>query len=272
MVKLLHNTEEPISFSAISKDYVSDYEELLTRVFQKEHLTREYLDWLYFQNPSGAAVGYDAFSGKALIGHYVCIPIAIDTYEKPALLSLNTVVDPKYQGKGLFKLLAEMTFQAAMSDYSCVIGVANKKSFRGFIRHLGFEHLGDLDLRFGSLVRATLGQRIYSSSELQWRSGNPEGRLKLRTFPNISRTLVSRKFHGIFRISALVKTSGPESKSVLSPYRFAIGLTLDWRKGKKPILFLPKRFKPSPLHLIFKPLVDDECKITSWSFPDFDAL
>ena len=71
---MLH-TEEPISFSAVSKDYISDYEELLTRVFQKEHLTREYLDWLYFQNPNGAAVGYDAFCGKTLIGHYVCIPI-----------------------------------------------------------------------------------------------------------------------------------------------------------------------------------------------------
>jgi GNAT superfamily N-acetyltransferase len=268
---LLH-TEEPISFSAVSKDYISDYEELLTRVFQKEHLTREYLDWLYFQNPNGAAVGYDAFCGKTLIGHYVCIPISIDTYEKPALLSLNTVVDPKYQGKGLFKLLAEMTFKSAKGEYSCVIGVANKKSFRGFIRHLGFEHLGDLDLRFGNLGRATLGQRIYSSSELQWRSRNPVGRLRLRALPNVSRTLVSRKFRGFARISALVKTNGPESQSSISPDKFAIGLTLDWRRGKSPILFLPKRFKPSPLHLIFKPLADDDCKISSWSFPDFDAL
>ena len=266
------SNKELISFSAISRDFLPDYEELLTRVFQKEHLTRDYLDWLYFQNPTGVALGYDAFSGEELIGHYVCIPITIDTYEKPALLSLNTVVDPKYQGKGLFKSLAEMTFQAAMSDYSCVIGVANKKSFRGFIRHLGFEHLGDLDLRFGNLGRATLGQRIYSSSELQWRIGNPKGQLKLRPLPNVSRALVSRKFHRFVRISALVKTTAPSSKRAFSPQRFAIGLTLDWRRGKRPILFLPKRFKPSPLHLIFKPLADDDCKISSWSFPDFDAV
>ena len=268
----LLNTEELISFLPISQSSISEYEELLTRVFQKDHLTDKYLNWLYFQNPSGPAVGYDAFSGKKLIGHYVCIPIAIDTYEKPALLSLNTVVDPKYQGKGLFKSLAEMTFQAAMNNYSCVIGVANKKSFRGFIRHLGFEYLGDLDLRFGKLERATLGQRIYSISELHWRSGNPEGELKLQALPNSSRTLVSRRFKGLIRISALVKTHDPESKSFISTDRLVVGLTLDWRRGKKPIFFLPKRFKPSPLHLIFKPLADNDCKITSWSFPDFDAL
>ena len=266
------SVEEGFSFSLISPSNVPAYEELLTRVFEKNHLTGQYLDWLYFQNPNGDAGGYDAFSGEKLIGHYVCIPIAIDTYAKPALLSLNTVVDPEFQGKGLFKLLAERTFEAFKDEYSCVVGVANKKSFRGFLRHLGFEHLGDLDLRFGILARPVLGQRIYSASELQWRSQNPAGQLTLQTLPFTSLTLVSRKFKRFFRLSALVKTQGAKSKRSLSTHRFAIGLTIDWRQNRNPILFLPKRFKPSPLHLIFKPLAEADCKITSWAFPDFDAL
>jgi hypothetical protein len=52
-----------------------------------------------------------------------------------------------------------------------------------------------------------------------------------------------------------------------------IGVTLDWRKGSKPLLKLPKLLKPSPLVLIFKPLLEsDLALLTSFSYPDFDAF
>jgi hypothetical protein len=43
--------------------------------------------------------------------------------------------------------------------------------------------------------------------------------------------------------------------------------------GANPVFKLPKRFKPSPLVLIFKPLLEgDSNLLTSFSFPDFDAF
>jgi hypothetical protein len=49
-------------------------------------------------------------------------------------------------------------------------------------------------------------------------------------------------------------------------------MTLDWRRGVKPIVKLPVFMKPSPLELIYKPLLEiDSSKFSSFSFPDFDA-
>jgi hypothetical protein len=52
-----------------------------------------------------------------------------------------------------------------------------------------------------------------------------------------------------------------------------VGFTLDWRKDQIPLIRLPKRLKPSPLELIFRPLLEPDSSIlTSFSFPDFDAF
>jgi hypothetical protein len=51
------------------------------------------------------------------------------------------------------------------------------------------------------------------------------------------------------------------------------GFTLDWRRGRKPLVYLPSRLKPSPLALVYRPLKDDlRDNLDAWSFPDFDAF
>ena len=51
------------------------YENLLSSVFPKgATISKNYLEWLYLKNPNGDVFGYDAWFGKELVAHYVCIP------------------------------------------------------------------------------------------------------------------------------------------------------------------------------------------------------
>jgi hypothetical protein len=261
-----------LDFAPINRLNLKGYEEFLNEIFAKKHLNRDYLDWLYFRNPNGSVVGFDAFDKGRLVGHYACIPIVIDSYDSLALLSLNTAVSEDFQGKGLFRKLALKTFEISKQDFSCVIGVANSKSFRGFVRYLGFENLGELNLRFGRLDRLSGGQRIYSAEEILWRKGNPSGALSVKFLDGGKRALLLKRYRKVLNLKSIVKVVDSNHLNSKKLIKQNFGFTVDWKYGEAPIIYLPKKFKPSPLHLIFKPLNCSECKLTSWSFPDFDIL
>ncbi len=254
----------------VSRDRITEYVELLNLCFPRSKFTIDYIDWLYYKNPSGFVVGYDALVEGKVIAHYACIPIMIEGFEKKSLLSINTATHPDYQGRGLFRLLASRTYNDASHSFSSVIGVANSKSVKVFLEKLGFDLLGSLDLRFGNLVRAESGARRYLEEEILWRSEAP-GRPMKFMLKRSGHTMISVRPYKFFpRLKAIINncdvTANKRRKVVL-------GITLDWRLKKKPLLRLPKLLKPAPLHLIFKPLCNNgEESITSWSFPDFDAF
>ena len=61
-----------------------------------KHLDKEYLTWLYADNPTGRVVGFDAFDEGRLAAHYSCIPADLTLNGKivRGLLSLNTATHP----------------------------------------------------------------------------------------------------------------------------------------------------------------------------------
>jgi hypothetical protein len=252
-----------------SETRIPKYVELLKGCFPTFNASQEYLEWLYFKNPLGEVLGFDAIYRDEVVAHYACIPTKISGINGLALLSLNTATSPRFQGRGLFKVLAQNTYElAAESHYSCVVGVANGNSFNAFVRHLGFEHLGNLDLRFGFLARPKRGARIYSQDDLDWRCSSTRHEIKQRITRNQSVNFSTRIHLGI-KLWALCPT---ELENSVERKPRKLGLTLDWRRTKKPWIFLPARFKPSPLALIYKSLDGTPAScLSSWSFPDFDA-
>jgi GNAT superfamily N-acetyltransferase len=254
----------------ISADNLLGYVQLLKVCFPKFEVSPEYLQWLYFQNPLGYVLGFDAILDTKIVAHYACIPMQVSGIPSLVLLSLNSATLPDFQGRGLFRVLAEKTYSSAEElGYSAVVGVANAKSLRSFTRHLGFSYLGDLDLRFGSLGRAKLGSRSYSGDDLIWRCNSPLNQFSWKMQENGS-VKISARVSKLLKLVSIIPGLNP-SKRLWQKYRF--GLTLDWRKGRKPFLFLPKRLKPSPLALIYKSLDGTPPSVlTSWSFPDFDAF
>ena len=253
----------------VSRSSIRDYAELLSSSFVGFQPTVEYLDWLYFENPRGKVKGFDAFNGDKLVAHYACIPIKIYGYNHDSLLSLNTATHPNYQGRGLFSTLAAKTFESVSSSHANVIGVANAKSIGGFIKYLGFEVLGNLELRLGPLARNVDGSRVYSKDELIWRVSCPGRTLTVSNLGMNSSLISVRAKKLVPKLKAIV-TEFPLCDNV--NIKSGLGLTLDWRRGINPVIKLPKFLKPSPLVLIFKPLLEGKSEIlSSFSFPDFDA-
>jgi hypothetical protein len=262
------------TISPIEKSRLPDYKTLFGDSYQDFSPSIEYLKWLYFENPIGDVVGFDACDNGVVVAHYACIPTRVDSFEGLSLLALNTATHPGYQGRGLLKVLANRTYDKAGSNFAGVFGVANSKAVNALVRHLNFVQVGNLELRFGKLNREKKGSRIYSEGEIAWRSRCPNKNLKRKKIGTSTEKVTVKPFGPLIRISALIHLMDvPERTSDYLQPRLNYGLTLDWQKNKRPKIFLPKRFKPSPLALVYRALNDPNySKLTSWSFPDFDAL
>jgi hypothetical protein len=269
-----------VEIERISLSRLDQYAFLLRSVFQKKFLTPEYLQWQYIDNPCGSAVGFDAISEGMVVAHYACIPIQIGMKSQPFLLSLNTATTPRFQGQGLFKRLALSTYEDSSKRFQGVIGVANQNSFPGFIRSLGFHHLGNLDLRLGQLSRpeTELDEVRYSSEYLSWRTSSPRGGFSTLKLDHGS--IVKRK---VSRFLPKLETYVPGDdlhKGVddLREVQGRVALTLDWTSSKvwKRGILLPERLKPSPLHLIYRDLAHrsqtSDSPLTRFTFLDFDAF
>jgi hypothetical protein len=257
-----------MDFELIDSKKLSDYEFLFNICFPKSKLSINYLDWLYFQNPLGSVVGYDAYSDGKIVGHYACIPTTIEN--NVGLLSLNTATHPEYRSKGIYQKLANKTYETWYKEFKFVIGVANSQSASAFVNKLGFEEKGKLNLRFGTLDRPIKGSKAWTIDEIKWRANSPRNMLKTIEVGNGKFEFSVKPTGFPIRIKSLVNLEGCEQEDSSSKPK--LGLTVDWISERKVGLYLPERLKPSPLVLIYKSLDGSEQELSSLSFPDFDAF
>ncbi len=254
----------------IDSENLSHYEKLFAICFPQFNLDKEYLDWLYFSNPLGKVVGFDAMDGDILVAHYACIPTRIDA--KIGLLALNTATHPSYRSRGIYKQIALQTFDQWSSDFKFVVGVANKLAAKACVRHLGFAEIGRLNLRFGDLQRPTKGIRTWTPAEIEWRAGNPRQRMKKRAISDGFIELSVRPKNFPFNLTSIIpiQEMGFVGTEQSMPKKY--GFTVDWIKDCQPRVQLPEKLKPSPLVMIYQTLSGPETELNSWSFPDFDAF
>lgn len=260
-----------------SDEGLRDCEQLLRRVFpHAPYLTKKYLDWQYNRNPAGAAIGFNAYHGTTLAAHYVTIPVAarIDGETRSGVLSLNTATHPDHQGKKLFTVLAERTYEAASSrGHVFVVGVGNTKSTPGLVKNLGFQFVGPLEARLGfgkprreDDTRIVKFERIWDRESLRWRLANPS-----RSYRIVSE-------HSRFRVEA--PTERPGIKTLLGefdaslcpdgigaeglgfrPITLWIGIDTRIRWSRSLYWEIPKRFRRSPLNLVVKPFRSSELSL-----------
>lgn len=259
-----------------------------------DKFTAAYLTWLYVDNPDGRAVGFDAWDGKRLAAHYVCVPARawVEGKEVSVLLSLNTATHPDYQGKGLFTKLAAMTYEAgAAGGYDGVYGVANGNSTPGFVRKLGFQLVRPLEARIGlgglqhgpSTPSPALSfERSWSAAALRWRCANPDNPVSARVAGDkvaFYAPAAGNKLPAYAELPRAALDAGlgalPVAAAPLSPLRLFIGLAPDAASSYWNYVSIPRRLRPSPLNLIyrsFSPRVAalDPARI-AFSFLDFDA-
>ena len=130
-----------MNFPSLSRASIEDYEGLFKDVYgPSKKLSVEYLRWLYQANPSGGAVGIDAYLDGEL-AHYVTVPRVYKRGNRSVrcLLSVNTATHPNHQRRGLFKSITMQTYELASSlGFEAVFGVANAQSIHAFTTSLGF--------------------------------------------------------------------------------------------------------------------------------------
>ena len=260
----------------INQGRIDEYSNLLTTVFNKSFFTKTYLHWQYFENPNGAAVGYDVIYNGDLVAHYACIPLELGVSRRKILLSLNTATRKDFQGKGFFTRLAQKTFDDVSETFDFVVGVANENSVHGFTRKLGFEQIGNLNLRYGppTMVSVESHQVYYSADTLTWRLKSERGGFSL-TRSNSS--LYVQKKISILGPNIWQPILSVDSRLLTVPSTIQrlprVCWSLDWssQHTKENFFSLPKWIKPSPLHLIKLNLSSTQKSLDYFSYLDFDA-
>jgi len=246
------------------------YEALFDLCFPHFNLKSRYLEWLYFGNPLGNAVGFDAMDGDILAGHYVCIPTRVG--DSLGLLSLNTATHPNYKSQGIFQKLANLTYEKGSEDFGFVVGVANSRSAGVLTNRLGFTELGKLNLRYGELHRPIIGSKSWTEEEVSWRIRSPRQPMRMEKCENGVIELSMRPRNFPFNIKSIIRIQDERGikEEAIEAKRY--GFTVDWIKDFEPRIRLPEKLKPSPLVMIYQSLNGKEIDLNSWSFPDFDAF
>lgn len=266
--------------------------ELLKAAFPgSTHHTASYLQWLYGDNPCGKVVGYNAWEGEQIVGHYACIPVEVvlDGEDRKGLLALHTAMHPDYRNAGVIYSLAKKTCKLATErGFACIYAVANAASTPIFVQAVGFQFVAQLtaSLGFAGLApdwsRALANNRFrrrWTAASARWRVANPCNPSSLETRDRD--TMVFRAKTAIPGINAYglmpVQPPLPEScgKRAVGIKLF-LGLLPEGSCRFNTYLPIPERLKPSPLNFIYKPLSDAApAKLARneiiLGFHDFDA-
>jgi len=209
-----------------------------------------------------------------------------------AALSLNTAVHPDHQRRGLFRDLAERTYELAKDrDVHHIVGVANANSTHGFVKRLGFDLIGHLDVRLlWRSPRPTISggavppswQHIWEPHDLAWRLRNPSAPYRLSRRAGYLEVLARTHIPGV---RAILKLDDPAEADTYRESRLEAsrGPSLRLWMGRSTRIDIPAgsgipvpdRLKPSPLNLIVRRLRSDSPPIdparVEFEAIDFDA-
>ncbi len=255
-----------------SKKNIENYLFLFSRCFPREKkFNSQYLNWLYFDNPNGTVLGYDAWYNGQIVAHYAAIPALTKCYGKVerSILSVNTSTDPHHQRKGLFLELAKKTYnEASKKGFKSVIGIANKFATPGRIKYLNFQFVSPLSIAIGIsslnvnwsiLDDNTDFSVVWGKKSLEWRLRSTGKNVMIKNYRSYH-SFFSKRVFGPF-IPYLEQNQSEieiDKKFLITTppigIRLFIGLIPTTAKRKNFFLNIPEFLKPSPFNLIYKRL------------------
>lgn len=244
----------------------------------------------YLDNPNGNVISFNALVGDIIAAHYAIIPMKmlINGRIVNGALSMATVTHPNHRGRGLFKRLAQMAYSCAKEEgLEFVVGVANANSFPGFIKHLGFYEVGQLDVLFGIKDNIRPSSRklfnVYWDNEtIKWRIGRLKDyyRRDNRIFGcypmwKFIRCPFLHTFMGIIPVEYNASLNISYSRKWIRPVNLYVGMGSNAKDiGYRSV---PSFIKHSPFHLIFKDLTEGGLPVMTkenvfFQLMDFDVV
>lgn len=220
----------------------------------------------YLQNPMGEVISFNALYGDELVAHYACIPykMKIDGRIVNGLLDMATVTHPDHRGKGLFKKLAQTTYDyAKQQGYEFVVGVANGNSFPGYMKYFPFTFVSQLEVKMGMGINIQPnGEKMFSTywdvDTLNWRMNCYQDNYCRRGNNIIGKyNLLVQTYMGRFSKELLDHSNIIDSQWGWKPKLYVgLGASIN-----SPYMGIPKFIKRSPFNLIFLDLTEGKLPI-----------
>ena len=264
---------------------------LLERVFPRERPWAPDVEWQYLRNPAGPARYVNAYADAGgLIAHYAVLPTP-PLADPPIALtgtyfSANTAVDPTARVPGLMVATARALFRQLQGEGpTLVLGVANEKSFQGFVRMLGFRPMGPLSLTMhapGTLPAIDAPRALaHDPAHLAWRAARPA----VAAFGDPAHgALTVRLRHRGMPLDAVLSTGLPGGAvaglGLRRPAAWTPRLYAAFGGKVRGGFTVPARLRPSPLEYIFRVLGDAalaepisrHLAVRRFEFLDFDVV
>ncbi|MGL5152402.1 MAG: GNAT family N-acetyltransferase [Clostridium sp.] len=177
---------------------IEEFQRLFNICFQRS-VSKEYLIWRYLSNSSDDFLMNVALDEGEIVANYSLSPtnLIINEKEEKFALSMTTMTNPKYGGRGIFKRLAVQLYEEVEKlGYFGVYGFPNKNSHGIFIRDLGWKDVYEIptlslnlkNLREGRIVEdnriVTRGARFIKSKIWRYDS-NPVNKYEYYNLFNI---------------------------------------------------------------------------------------
>lgn len=279
----------PIDFSPVGLEATR---ELLEVVFpDAHHITRDYLERLYFGNPLGESWGLCCFDDAgALVAHNIMIPIRARIFGRveEGIWPFQLATHPEARMKGLFVAITEATQQEARKrGYTFLSGVGNASSSPIFVKKWGYQSICPLDAKVGigpmpdrcPMPESTL-TRIWDVGGIAWRLAHTQAApYQVHWRGDRGHIFADTGRYGIpVEIGAFDRSELPADLPTLraaNPLRLWIGVdpSRDWSRS---LYFdVPERFRPSPLNLLWYDLTGQDRRhepdAVQYEIFDFDA-
>lgn len=136
------------------RDYKSGDETHILQLFKESFgkpLSEKYWKWRFLDNPLNKVMIKLMWDENKLVGHYAVSPIQMNVNGEQILtaLSMTTMTNPNYVGKGIFTKLAEVLYneESQKNNLKAVWGFPNNNSHYAFINKLQWIDLEQIPVR-----------------------------------------------------------------------------------------------------------------------------
>lgn len=231
-------------------------------VYEGKHVfdSQGFKQW-YLENPMGKVISFNAFLGDELVAHYACVPYKMEIGGRivTGLLDMATVTHPNHRGKGLFKKLAQTTYDYAKEKgFEFVLGVANANSFPGYMKYFPFTFVGQLEVKMGlGTDIESDGDKMYKvywdKESFNWRLNTCAANYSCKNNSILGKyNSFVQTYMGSYPTSFLKQTNAKDKHWSFRP-KLYVGMGAKFRSM---YLKVPKFIKHSPFNLIFLDLTN----------------
>jgi GNAT superfamily N-acetyltransferase len=263
-------SEPEVRAAPAARDGLPALGRLLAEAFPRApRLDLAWLAWSYLENPLGPSLSARAHADGRVVAHLggrrLVASVGAHAAPRPGILVHHAATAPAYRGRGLLvRAIEALLARAAEDGAAFAVAVLNANSFHGFVRRAGFSPLGPLAVRVGvgeppprSAQPGLEFEPARDAAWLAWRLAPPGAPYRARVRAGAVELWRPSAAVGI---PVLLGTAPEGSASALprfaprTPLRAFVGLDPARRFGGRAYLDVPRRLRPSPLELVFRPL------------------